>query len=105
MDHISPQDLRYLARMNERVTDPDFCQCPGCRLAGGDIPPMSAEDTFRLEKLLHQVATIALAVARAQHLPEFAPRAILMDRIRAACLYSYMFGVDNARGDNNERTT
>jgi hypothetical protein len=25
---------------------------------------MSAEDTFRLEKLLHQVATIALAVAK-----------------------------------------
>lgn len=101
MDHINQHDLRYLQRMNERVTDPRLCQCPGCRQANGDIPPMTEEETYRLELMIRQAAVIALALAHTALTP-MARQTVLMDRIRAACLYSYMFGVDNARGETNE---
>lgn len=101
MDNINAHDLRYLQRMNDRVTDPELCQCPGCRQAGGDLPPMSEEETYRLELMLRQMAIIVLGLAQISTLSPDACRLVIMDRLRSICFYSYMFGVDNARKETD----
>ena len=98
MEDIRGQDLDYLAGLMDRLTNPAYCLCPGCRHKRGEVPLLTEEQMYRLEDMLQNVSLVVCVVAQSD-LSVPTQRQILEARIRAVVMYAYCFGVDNARGE------
>lgn len=101
MQNLTNRDQTYLADLNQRLTDPDFCQCPGCRFRSGDLPDMDEEQMYRLEKELIEASGRVHTLAHIPA-PELHRRLFIESHLRKLVMTGYAFGADNARAAGKE---